>query len=72
VLSISRRATTKYMCPGACGGSCACSTCHIIVQDEDYFDKMPEAEDDENGMQQRLTQLLPTDCLQTCWTSPLA
>ncbi|KAH9904885.1 2Fe-2S ferredoxin-type domain-containing protein [Xylariomycetidae sp. FL2044] len=35
---------------GACGGSCACSTCHVIVCDEDYYDKMPEPEDDENDM----------------------
>ncbi|KAL7625861.1 mitochondrial matrix iron-sulfur protein [Parahypoxylon ruwenzoriense] len=35
---------------GACGGSCACSTCHVIVMDEDYYDKMPEPEDDENDM----------------------
>lgn len=32
---------------GACGGSCACSTCHVIVQDEDVYDKIPEADDDE-------------------------
>lgn len=25
---------------GACGGSCACSTCHVIVRDEDAYDKM--------------------------------
>ncbi|KAI1372786.1 ferredoxin [Hypoxylon crocopeplum] len=35
---------------GACGGSCACSTCHVIVTDEDYYEKMPEPEDDENDM----------------------
>jgi len=35
---------------GACGGSCACSTCHVIVQDEDVYDKIPEADDDENDM----------------------
>ncbi|KAI1103514.1 ferredoxin [Jackrogersella minutella] len=35
---------------GACGGSCACSTCHVIVLDEDYYEKMPEPEDDENDM----------------------
>jgi len=35
---------------GACEGSCACSTCHIIVEDEDMFDKIPEADDDENDM----------------------
>ncbi|KAG6034706.1 hypothetical protein E4U41_006424 [Claviceps citrina] len=35
---------------GACGGSCACSTCHVIVTDEAFYDKMPEPEDDENDM----------------------
>lgn len=35
---------------GACGGSCACSTCHVIVEDPDYYDKMPEPDDDENDM----------------------
>ncbi|KAG9240985.1 2Fe-2S ferredoxin-type domain-containing protein [Calycina marina] len=35
---------------GACGGSCACSTCHVIVEDEDMFDKMNEPDDNENDM----------------------
>lgn len=35
---------------GACGGSCACSTCHVIVSDPDMFDQMPEPDDDENDM----------------------
>lgn len=35
---------------GACGGSCACSTCHVIVEDEEKYDKMPEPDDDENDM----------------------
>ncbi|KAL1957014.1 hypothetical protein VTO42DRAFT_6391 [Malbranchea cinnamomea] len=35
---------------GACGGSCACSTCHVIVEDQDMYDKMPEPDDDENDM----------------------
>ncbi|KAI1340820.1 ferredoxin [Xylariaceae sp. FL0016] len=35
---------------GACGGSCACSTCHVIVLDQDLYDKMPEPDDDENDM----------------------
>ncbi|EEQ39265.1 hypothetical protein FOB63_002836 [Clavispora lusitaniae] len=34
---------------GACGGSCACSTCHIIV-DPEYYDSIPEPDDDENDM----------------------
>ena len=29
----------------ACGGVCACSTCHVIVRQG--FDSMPEASDDE-------------------------
>lgn len=35
---------------GACGGSCACSTCHIIVDDNDMYDRMEEPDDDENDM----------------------
>ncbi|KAI1147535.1 ferredoxin [Nemania diffusa] len=35
---------------GACGGSCACSTCHVVVVEDEYYDKMPEPEDDENDM----------------------
>ncbi|KAL9084312.1 MAG: hypothetical protein Q9165_008140 [Trypethelium subeluteriae] len=35
---------------GACGGSCACSTCHVIVEDQDMYDRMEEPSDDENDM----------------------
>ena len=35
---------------GACGGSCACSTCHVIVENSDLYDKMEEPDDDENDM----------------------
>ncbi|KAG8628064.1 hypothetical protein KVT40_003937 [Elsinoe batatas] len=35
---------------GACGGSCACSTCHVIVEDGEMYDKMEEPDDDENDM----------------------
>ena len=35
---------------GACGGSCDCSTCHVIVKDEDMYNKMEEPDDDENDM----------------------
>lgn len=35
---------------GACGGSCACSTCHVIVEADEMFDKMEEPSDDENDM----------------------
>ncbi|KAH8731724.1 2Fe-2S ferredoxin-type domain-containing protein [Phaeosphaeriaceae sp. PMI808] len=35
---------------GACGGSCACSTCHVIVDNDAYYEKMDEPDDDENDM----------------------
>ena len=35
---------------GACEGSLACSTCHVVVEDQNVFDKLPEAWDDENDM----------------------
>ena len=35
---------------GACEGSLACSTCHVVVEDKDYFDRIPEPTDDENDM----------------------
>lgn len=34
---------------GACGGSCACSTCHVIV-DPEFYDEIAEPDDDENDM----------------------
>ncbi len=34
---------------GACEGSLACSTCHVIV-DQEWFDKLDEASEDEEDM----------------------
>lgn len=34
---------------GACEGSLACSTCHVIV-DEQWFDLLPTASEDEEDM----------------------
>ncbi len=34
---------------GACEGSLACSTCHVIV-DEKWYDKLPKATEDEEDM----------------------
>src|SRR6201996_569925 len=34
---------------GACEGSLACSTCHVIV-DAKYFSQLPEATEDEEDM----------------------
>ncbi|XP_074304797.1 uncharacterized protein LOC141639623 [Silene latifolia] len=35
---------------GACEGSCACSTCHLIVTDVSYYNKLPDATEEENDM----------------------
>lgn len=35
---------------GACGGSCACSTCHVIVQEDGMYDKMVSCNDTRGGM----------------------
>lgn len=34
---------------GACEGSLACSTCHVIIE-EGFFNKLPEAEEEEEDM----------------------
>lgn len=43
------RFNLSYLFTGACEGSVACSTCHIILPPEQY-DLLPEPEDDENDM----------------------
>ena len=35
---------------GACEGSLACSTCHVIVVDKNYYDKLPKATEEEDDM----------------------
>jgi len=35
---------------GACEGVCACSTCHVVIPDEDTFDNLEEASEDEEDM----------------------
>ncbi|OSM02409.1 ferredoxin family 2Fe-2S iron-sulfur cluster binding protein [Magnetofaba australis] len=47
---------------GACEGSLACSTCHVIVAPE-WFDKLPEAEDEEEDMLDRAFGLTSTSRL---------
>ncbi|MCL2566617.1 MAG: ferredoxin family 2Fe-2S iron-sulfur cluster binding protein [Alphaproteobacteria bacterium] len=34
---------------GSCEGSLACSTCHVILE-QNYYDKLEEPSDDENDM----------------------
>ncbi|KAL1922875.1 uncharacterized protein VTP21DRAFT_9251 [Calcarisporiella thermophila] len=47
MLDLSRRHDIELEC--ACEGSLACSTCHVIV-DQEHFDKMEEPTDEENDM----------------------
>lgn len=58
---------------GACGGSCACSTCHVIVQDEAFYDKIEEPTDDENDMLDLAFGLTETSRLgcQVCMSKEL-
>ncbi|KAL5783606.1 hypothetical protein ACOSP7_008635 [Xanthoceras sorbifolium] len=35
---------------GACEGSLACSTCHVIVMDMGYYNKLEDPTDEENDM----------------------
>ena len=47
---------------GACEGSLSCSTCHIIVDPED-FDRLPAATEDEEDMLDLAFGLTPTSRL---------
>jgi len=47
---------------GACGGQCACATCHVILP-ENLFDTLPKASDDENDMLDLAADLQPTSRL---------
>ena len=41
-----------------CGGSCACATCHVYV-DEKWFNKLPNKEDAEEDMLDMAYELKP-------------
>lgn len=47
---------------GACEGSLACSTCHVIVAQDD-FDRLPEASEEEEDMLDLAWGLKPTSRL---------
>jgi 2Fe-2S ferredoxin len=47
---------------GACEGSLACSTCHVIV-DEAFYGKLKSAEEDEEDMLDMAFGLTPTSRL---------
>jgi 2Fe-2S ferredoxin len=47
---------------GACGGSLACATCHVIL-DPDWFEKLSTIEEDEEDMLDLAFNLRPTSRL---------
>ncbi len=47
---------------GACEGSLACSTCHVVVE-KDFFDKLDEPSEDEEDMLDLAFGLTPTSRL---------
>ena len=47
---------------GACEGSLACATCHVIV-DEEWYDKLKEPSEDEEDMLDLAFGLTPTSRL---------
>ncbi len=47
VLEIAHR--NKIDLEGACEGSLACSTCHVVI-DADWYDLLPNASEDEEDM----------------------
>ncbi len=47
---------------GACEGSLACSTCHVVV-DKEFFDKLEEPSEDEEDMLDLAFGLTPTSRL---------
>ena len=49
VLEVAHRTIGKDFLEGACEGSLACSTCHVILM-EDEFSKFPEATEEEEDM----------------------
>lgn len=47
---------------GACGGSMACSTCHVIV-DAAFYDRLPAASEEEEDLLDLAWGLTPTSRL---------
>ena len=47
VLDVARKADIAI--EGACGGSMACATCHVILEDAD-FDRLPPPSPEEDDM----------------------
>jgi ferredoxin, 2Fe-2S len=50
VLEVAHRTIGKANLEGACEGSLACSTCHVILIDKKEFSAFPEAAEEEEDM----------------------
>jgi len=48
---------------GACEASLACSTCHVIIEEEEMFNKLPPASDEEEDMLDQAACLTSTSRL---------
>lgn len=48
---------------GACEGSLACSTCHVIILEEERYNHLPEPTEDEEDMLDLAFGLTPTSRL---------
>jgi len=62
ILDIAHQNKDKFDLEGACEGSLACSTCHVVV-DKDWYDKLPDAREDEEDMLDLAFGLTPTSRL---------
>ena len=62
ILDIAHQNKDKFDLEGACEGSLACSTCHVIV-DQDWYDELPDAREDEEDMLDLAFGLTPTSRL---------
>ncbi|KAL6606797.1 hypothetical protein ACP70R_042450 [Stipagrostis hirtigluma subsp. patula] len=51
---------------GACEGSLACSTCHVIVMDVKYYNKLEDPTDEENDMLDLAFGLTETSTYELC------
>ncbi len=49
VMEIAHMNSDKVYLEGACEGSLACSTCHVVVKPE-WYEKLSEATEDEEDM----------------------
>jgi 2Fe-2S ferredoxin len=62
VLDVAHQNKDKFFLEGACEGSLACSTCHVILE-SDQYKEFPEATEDEEDMLDLAFDVKPTSRL---------